>query len=91
MKNKMKRKRWLKGPHMAWTEKNGALFNPLLKYPRNSLCFCDEKKVRAPVEEPRRLKAKHCCLPGQPIHVSPDKVRPLRQIVEFARHLRDLR
>lgn len=36
----------------------GTTWNPMLKYPRNSVCYCGSK-----------IKAKKCCLPKQPLAI----------------------
>lgn len=36
----------------------GNEWNPLIKYPRNSVCYCGSK-----------IKAKKCCIPKQPLAI----------------------
>lgn len=47
---------------MAYQLKEGSMWNPLLKFPRNSPCLCLSGK-----------KYKHCCLKYMPRAVQPPK------------------
>jgi hypothetical protein len=39
-------------PRLAYVAPKGAMWNPLLSYPRNNKCWCGSLQ-----------KAKHCCMP----------------------------
>src|ERR1700722_159470 len=70
---KSEREKYTRLSKAALTLSNDMSWNPLLRYPRNALCFCGSG-----------LKSKKCCLPKIPMTIPTKHCESKRQIVDQA-------
>lgn len=70
---KSEQEKWKRLSKAAITLNRGFHWNPLLRYPRNSLCFCGSG-----------IKSKKCCLPKIPMAIPMKEYESKRQIVLHA-------
>lgn len=68
---------------MGYKASNGYAVNPMLKYPRNAICFCGkpEKKTE------KLLKFKKCCLPRMSLCIPIKDAIKLRPVARHARNV----
>jgi hypothetical protein len=58
---------------ICWKLKKGFQWNPILRYPRNALCWCGSGK-----------KSKKCCLPNASMICKDKEVSGYKQLVNIA-------
>jgi hypothetical protein len=63
---------------MAYKPKDGLVFNPLLKYPRNIPCFCGSA-----------LKAKRCCIPKLKRAIPLERLEELKAYMDHVDAMRE--